>query len=87
MTLVDRYTAELRQVISELRPYHQVVLRLGPDPRAGRYGQAILLSCACRARNSGRKRGYEPIEARTLFPAAEAIAAWRAWHAERGVTV
>ena len=88
MTLADRYAAELRQVMAELRPYHQIVLRLGPDPRPGRYGQAIILSCACLARNGGsRRRGYEPIEARTLFPAADVKAAWRAWHEEQGVEV
>jgi hypothetical protein len=33
-----------------------------------------------------RSRGTV-IEARTGFPAADAIAAWRAWHADRGVIV
>lgn len=33
-----------------------------------------------------RARG-EVIEVRTLFPAADAIAAWRAWHEQRGVAV
>jgi len=27
----------------------------------------------------------EPIAARMPFPAADAVAAWRAWHAERGI--
>ena len=69
----------------------QIILRNGPDPRPHHGGKALLLSCTCAPRvprsRPGGPPAYEPIEARTLFPAAEAIAAWRAWHAERGVAV
>lgn len=54
---------------------------------ARRYdGNKISVSCTCLARVPWQ-RGRGIIESRTLFPAAEAIAAWRAWHAERGVAV
>lgn len=36
---------------------------------------------------TGTRHHGEVIETRALFPAADAIAAWRAWHAEKGVTV
>jgi hypothetical protein len=59
---------------------------------ANRDGSQITLSCTCRARSwrwghGGTFLRYEEIEARKVFPAADAIAAWRAWHAERGVSV
>jgi hypothetical protein len=57
----------------------------------GRYGgrgeQAVSCTCTARTGKNGGRPRYEPIEARTRFPAADAIAAWRAWHAERGVVV
>ncbi len=85
-TLSDRYATELLQTVP-----HRILLTQVPDPRPYRNGLAIAVSCPCgpvvvTSRGGGRKR-HEPIEIRTLFPAAEAIADWRAWHAERGVTV
>jgi hypothetical protein len=65
---------------------HQIRLSAAPDPRAYHDGMAIIMSCTCTARGGNRQR-REVIEARTRFPAADAIAAWRAWHAERGVVV
>jgi hypothetical protein len=81
--LANRYAAELLNALP-----HAPRLSNGPDPRPHRDGKAFLLSCTCLA-GTGRRghRGYEVIEARTLFPAADAKAAWRAWHRERGVTV
>ena len=83
MTLVERYAAGLGQVMR-----HEIILTHGPDPRPYRSGRALLLACSCSAstRHGGRPR-HDVIEARAVFPAAEAIAAWRAWHAQRGVTV
>jgi hypothetical protein len=52
-------------------------------------GRDLTVSCTCTASwpgHGGRAR-YEEIEIRRVFPAAEAIAAWRAWHAEKGVAV
>lgn len=60
---------------------HQIVLTTS--------GWDLVLACTCTASwpgHGGRAR-YEPIETRPRFPAAEAIAAWRAWHEERGVEV
>jgi hypothetical protein len=59
---------------------------------ANRDGNQITLSCTCRGRpwrwgHGGTFLRYEEIEARTRFPAADAIAVWRAWHEERGMTV
>jgi len=68
---------------------HEIVLRLAQDPRAYRSGKAITVACTCTASwpgHGGRPR-YEPIEARTRFPASEVLAAWRAWHHARGVIV
>jgi len=67
---------------------HQIVLAIAPAPAwPDRGGHRIRVSCTCLAvRRSGRP-GHETIEARTLFPAADVLAAWRAWHAERGVAV
>jgi hypothetical protein len=70
---------------------HQIILRRTADTRPYRNGLPIIMSCTCRPylpqmRPGGRRR-HEPIEARTRFPAADAIAAWRAWHVERGVVV
>ncbi len=68
----------------------RIVLRQGPDPRPGHYGNALLLSCACapytlRSQHGGRP-AHEVIEARTRWTVGEALAVLRAWH-ERGVTV
>lgn len=81
--LTDRYAAELLGAVP-----HRLRLASGHDPRPHHSGTALLLSCTCLA-GAGRRghRGYEVIETRTVFPAADAEAAWRAWHADRGVTV
>ena len=58
---------------------HMIVLRLA--------GGQILLSCSClrvpgRAGRHGKagRPGYDLIDARPLFPAAEVITAWRGYH-------
>ena len=66
---------------------HELVLRQAPDPGLFRSGLALVLSCTCTAVSHGGRPRREVIEARTRFPAAEALAAWRAWHEERGVIV
>jgi hypothetical protein len=58
---------------------HEIAMRSGSGTKL------IVVSCTCLAGPGGRCR--DTIEARPVFPAAEAVAAWRAWHAERGVTV
>lgn len=62
---------------------HQIVLYIHAQ---GRGGNKLGLSCTC-LRWHGNGRGRWFIETRSgSFPAAEAIAAYRAWHADRGVT-
>lgn len=56
---------------------HQIVLFLVASNTA--------VSCNC-LHHPGL-RGWTPIEARHVFPAADAKAAWRAWHEQQGVTV
>lgn len=76
-------------VLEDPRAAHQIVLRHAPDPRQFYGGLALILSCTCTARtgrNGGRPR-HEVIEARNIFPAAEAIAAWRDWHEQRRLSV
>ena len=53
--------------------------------RTGDWQEYRIAGQVTERRTARRRRGV--IEARTLFPAADAIAAWRAWHADRGVTV
>jgi hypothetical protein len=57
---------------------HQVVLFL--------VRHHIGVSCTCMG-GHGDGRGRKLIASRPLFPAAEALAAWRAWHAESGVAL
>lgn len=40
----------------------------------------IALSCTCCKIPRKGRQGYAPIAIRRRFPAAEAIAAWRAYH-------
>ena len=60
---------------------HQIVLGIG----TGRHNSnTITVSCIC----TGPPRHRLVIEARTgTFPAAEALAAYRQWHAARGIEV
>ena len=52
---------------------HQIVITL----RGG--GPQIMVSCNCLRLNGQYRRGtYEPIEVRTRWDAADAIAVWRA---------
>lgn len=56
---------------------HQIVLFLVANQTA--------VSCNCLARPGCK--GWVPVGARKVFPAADAVACWRAWHRERGVAV
>jgi hypothetical protein len=78
-------------LLEDLTAEHQIILRRTKDTRPYRNGWALIMSCTCRpympqARPGGRRR-HTPIEVRDIFPAAEALAAWRAWHDERGAAV
>jgi len=70
---------------------HEVVLRLAPDTRPHRSGLAIALSCTCapiaESSQRGGRRRHEPIETRMPFPLAEALDAYRQWHADHGKLV
>lgn len=69
-TLTDRYATEFLQALA-----HQIRLRSR--------GHHIAVSCTCLCSRGGRSR--QLIEMRKVFPATDALAAWRAWHQERGV--
>lgn len=66
---------------------HRIVLRTSPDTREDHSGgsKLIAVSCSCLAGPLGRCRAL--IEARPVFPAADAVAAWTAWHAALGIEV
>lgn len=70
-TLADRYAAGATA--------HELVLRL--------VHHDIGLSCTCLAVPQAGRPAWTFIDIRCRFPAAEAIAAYRAWHAARGVEV
>lgn len=76
MTLIDRYAAELRQAAG---PLHEIVLR-----NSGGY---LALACTCLRVTQPGRPGWLFIEMRRSFPAAEAMAAYRGWHASRGIEV
>lgn len=59
---------------------HEIVIR-----RSGRYGHALSVSCTCLRIPRGGRSGHAVIAARPLFPAPEALAAWRAWHEREGI--
>jgi hypothetical protein len=67
---------------------HQIMLLV---PSSAAHTGRIAVSCNCLARPSGpgagRGRPREIIESRTEFPAADVIAAYHAWHGERGIEV
>lgn len=70
-------------ILADLTLPHQIHLMHAQSPFGGGYQFAVSCNCTIH----GPRSRYEPIEARALFPAAEAVAAWRAWHSERGVIV
>ena len=61
---------------------HEMVLRITN-------GNKFKLTCRCLATGTGKHRiRAAPIEVRAwAFPAAEAIAAHRTWHAMRGIEI
>jgi hypothetical protein len=58
---------------------HQIILNFRRERDSAI--QKIAVSCNC------LKNTYsnEPIEARVVFPAREAVAVYRQWHADRGI--
>lgn len=59
-------------------PVHQIVITAATEPHR------ITVWCTCQRR---RKPYGDPIGARRRFPAADAIAAWRAWHEDQGIVI
>ena len=50
----------------------------------------IAMSCNCLCAHPGSgsyNAGWRPIEARTVFPAEEALASWRSWHSDQNIPV
>lgn len=88
MTLVDRYAAELAAVIRELNsPAHEPVLRTAPVRLDYGHRNGIGLSCLCLAVPQRGRPRWDWIDVRSPFPAADAIAEWRAWHERAGITL
>ncbi len=77
-------------VLEDPAAAHQIrVILTPPLPWPARGGHQVQVSCTCRripGRYGARPR-HLMIEARTVFPAAEAIAVWRDWHERKGVAV
>jgi hypothetical protein len=74
-------------ILEDLAAAHQIRLTLAPPlpwPARGSYRFAVSCTCQAARGAAGRPR-HEVIEARTVFPAAEALTAWRAWHEEKGI--
>ena len=72
-----------RVMLADRRAAHQIVLS---SSKPG-CGAGIAVSCTCRRVPRAGRSGFTPIKTRKLFPAAEAIAAWRAWHESREITI
>lgn len=66
---------------------HQIEILAGARKLAGTYrnnSNELAVTCTC----TGPARKRLLIETRPgVFPAAEAIAAWRSWHARQGIEV
>ena len=84
-TIADRYAAELLRATA-----HEMIMVTAPDTRPFRSGSVALIAVTCtccpvipKLRHHGGRVRREPIEARPRFPAAEAIASYRAWHKVR----
>lgn len=70
------------RLADEVTGEHQIVLLAG----ARRYdGNKISVSCRCLRRPRPGRWGRGIIEARSRFPLAEALTAWRTWHEQNGV--
>jgi hypothetical protein len=72
--VADRCAAEPAPFIT-----HEIVLRL--------VRHDIGLSCTCLAVPRAGRPALEFIAVRSCFPAADVRAAYRAWHADRGIGV
>jgi hypothetical protein len=71
--------------VTDFRLPHQILLEF--------LGNQVAVTCNCLCKPSGKQKikrhnsSKTYIEARVVFPADEAIAAYKRWHAERGLTV
>lgn len=74
----ERRTVQPR-LRDEVTAEHQIGFRLD--------GHRIAVTCACLRLPRRGRPGYGLIDARPVFPAAEALAAWRAWHEQNGVAL
>ena len=59
---------------------HQIVLTVHAS-------YVIVVSCTCLIRGGRHGNGRQVIASRQLFPAQDAIAAWRTWHADRQIEI
>ena len=66
---------------------HQIEILGGARPMLGLYrnnSNELAVTCTC----TGPSRRRRLIEVRAgAFPAAEAVAAWRAWHEREGIAL
>jgi hypothetical protein len=79
MRTVTGQPGSLPALIEDRSLPHQIEL-------LGGNGNRVSVSCTCLRRalwQPGARRGI--IEERRVFPAAEAAAAWRAWHEEQRI--
>lgn len=70
----------MRRLTDTVTAEHQIELLAG----AIAHGNKISVSCVCLRRRPWHN-GRGIIDTRSLFPLADAMAAWRAWHEQEGI--
>jgi hypothetical protein len=67
-------------VLEDPAAAHQIVLTV-------QVSRLIVVSCTCLIRGGRHGQHRQVIALRAEFPAADALAAWRTWHADREIKV
>jgi hypothetical protein len=76
----DAVNGKRRVTLENPALLHQIIIRHSS-------GEGLSVSCNCLLQAGGNGRGHSVIESRSPFPAAEAVGAYRAWHAGKGIAV